>query len=97
MLIDDSELYDKVWNRVYTQLNFKPDCQYRAHTFDSNGPFVIRDECSVYGIENMGDAHIDSMDEIIKNIFIHITSEGERIYALDWQHSAFLYNPGDYE
>lgn len=97
MLIDDSELYDKVWNRVYTQLNFKPDCQYRGHTFHANVPFVIMDECSVYGIENMSDAHIDSMDEIIRNIFIHITSEGERIYALDWQHSAFLYHPGDEE
>lgn len=92
MLIDNTDLYDKVWEKVYSELHFKPDITY-THSFESNIPFIIDDDYAVYNVEKMDDDTIDKMDSIIKNIFIHITKEDERIFALDWQHSAFLYNP----
>lgn len=97
MLLDDTELYDIVWNKVYAQLHFKPNIYPRKHDFNKNIPFEIEDEFSVYGIEKMNDAQIDMMDDIVRNIFIDITAEDECIYALDWQHSAFLYNPRNIE
>lgn len=97
MLLDNTELYDMVWDKVYNQLHFKPDSLHRAHSFNINSPFEIHNENSVYGIENMKDVHIDIMEDIIRNIFIDVTTENERIYALDWQHSAFLYNPRNVE
>lgn len=92
MLIDNTDLYDKVWDKVYKELHFKPDISY-THSFNSNVPFKIDDDYAVFNVEKMDDGAIDKMDSIIKNIFIDVTKEDERIYALDWQHSAFLYNP----
>lgn len=92
MLIDGTDLYDKVWDKVYNELHFKPDTTY-THSFDSNVPFEIDDDYAVFNLEKMDDDAIEKMDSIIKNIFIDVTKEDERIYALDWQHSAFLYNP----
>ena len=33
------------------------------------------------------------MNSLITNAFTKCTNPGECIYALDWQHSAFLYDP----
>lgn len=97
MLLDNAEIYEAVWNQVYEQLKFKPDCIHRAHTFEANVPFKIEGSYSVYGIEYMNDYDMDAMADIVSNIFIAVTSENERLYALDWQHSAFLYNPRNRE
>lgn len=97
MILDHTELYDIVWDNVYTQLHFKPDCFFRSHSFYTHVPFEIQDVFSVYGIENMSDAQLDRMDEIIRHIFMDVTAEHERMYALDWQHSAFLYDPRNME
>lgn len=97
MVLDDTKLYDMVWDRVFTQLHFNPDSCLRTHSFHTNIPFEIDDKFSVYGLEKMKDTHLDIMDYIIRNIFIDITKENERMYALDWEHSGFLYNPRNKE
>ena len=33
------------------------------------------------------------LSDTMRKIFIKITKEGQKIYALDWQHSSFLYDP----
>lgn len=95
MVLDNTGLYDIVWEKVYTQLHFKPNALLRAHSFDANVPFQINDIFSVYGIEKMEDYHIDIMDNLIRDIFDGMTAQNECMYALDWQHSAFLYHPGN--
>lgn len=97
MLLDDTELYNSVWDQVYRRLKFKPDCMHRAHTFEANVPFEIEGRYAVYGIEQMEDANIDALAGTAARIFREVTKENERIYALDWHHSAFLYHPGDKE
>lgn len=97
VLLDNTELYKIVWDKVYDQLHFQPDCSNRTHSFNTNMPFKIDNKFSVYGIEAMTDTHIDMINDIIRNIFIEVTAENERIYALDWQHSAFLFNPRNAE
>jgi len=96
MLLNNDQ-YKSVWDRVYNELQFYPSM--RA----SDIPFVIKQRHTVYKIKikyiydrikniEMFD-NIENMEKLISNAFINCTRQGERIYALDWQHSAFLYDP----
>lgn len=83
MLLDDSEEYDCVWDRVYKELGFRPGMKESV-------PFEIHKPYTVYGIGNMTEPQIDKLEVFGKEIFARI-SPG-RVYALDWHHSAFLYD-----
>ena len=90
MILND-EQYDSVWDRVKKELRFFPNCSDR-NSGALFPPFVINKNHVIYGIENTDD-DISQMNLLITNAFIECTNPGERIYALDWQHSAFLYDP----
>lgn len=93
MLINGTKEYDFVWDKVYEKLKFKPSCSYRGHSMTCNLPFQIEGNFAVYGIEKMSDNQIDLMEDIISKVLVSVTKENGRIYALDWQHSTFLFNP----
>ncbi len=93
MLLDDTELENTVWQKVFKLLGFKPDSTVRTHNFTSDMPFDINLDFSVYAIENMSNEQIDAMGDTIRKILIEATGENGRIYAPDWEHSSFLYNP----
>lgn len=97
MLIDGTKEYDLVWDKVYEKLKFKPSCKYRGHSMEDNLPFEIEGSFAVYGIENMSISQIKLMDDMVRGVFAAVAKENGRMYALDWQHSAFLFNPGDME
>ncbi|MBD5383602.1 MAG: DUF2716 domain-containing protein [Ruminococcaceae bacterium] len=84
MLLDHTEQYNAVWDKVYSELGFRPS----MHEFT---PFDIKVPHAVYGIENMTETQTDIMENIAQEIFARISNG--RIYALDWQHSALLYDP----
>lgn len=86
MLLDHTELYNAVWDRVYRELGFAPG-------ISETRPFDIKVPYAIYGIEKMTEPQIDYMENIAKQIFARITDG--KIYALDWQHSALLYDPRD--
>lgn len=86
MLLDDNGEFERVWDRVYKELGFKPGMRESV-------PFEIHKSYTVYGIGNMTEPQIDKLEAVGKEIFARI-SPG-RIYALDWHHSAFLYDPGN--
>ena len=90
MILND-EQYKAVWDRVDNELKFFPNCSNR-NSKALCPPFVINKNYVVYGIENTND-NISQMNLLITNAFIKCTKPGECIYALDWQHSAFLYDP----
>lgn len=93
MLIDNTKEYDEIWSKVTEKLKFSPSCSYRGHSLDVPLPFQIDEKYSVYGIEAMTDEQVDYLTDTIREIFVKITRNNQRIYALDWQHSAFIYNP----
>ena len=97
MLIDDSEEYDLVWNKVYERLKFRPSGSYRGDSMTSDLPFEIEGNFAVYKIEKMSDSQIDSMQDMIREAFVSVTEKDKRMYALDWQHSAFLFDPRNRE
>ena len=97
LLLDDTKEYDLVWDKVYDKLKFKPSCTYRGHSMTSDLPFEIEGNFAVYGIEKMSDSQIDSLQNMIREVFVSVTDKGKRMYALDWQHSAFLFDPRNKE
>lgn len=97
MLIDNRQEYDMVWDKVYEKLKFKPSSAYRGHSMRVPLPFQISRNYAVYGIDKMTDKQIDLTKGIIKEIFVSITSKEQRMYALDWHHCAFIFNPRNEE
>lgn len=92
MLIDDTREYDAIWDMVYKKLKFKPSSDYRGHSMEVPLPFQISGNYAVYGVK-WPIEQTDLIEKIIREVFISVTSEGQRMYALDWQHSAFLFDP----
>src|ERR1700748_3925435 len=85
--------YKKVWDWVYSVLSFKPS----IHSTDWPS---IRTEQPFYkfSIEFLWKGGYDEslyskfINSAIKS-FVDITPDGETIYALDWQHDCFYYDP----
>ena len=90
MLLDGTPQYNAVWDKVYDELHFKPGMKESV-------PFVLEMPHCVYDISRMIGERLevlcDELEDISKEIFAKVTPEGSRVYALDWQHSCFLYNP----
>ncbi len=84
LLLDDKE-YRAVWDRVYSYLKFAP-------SVDKNVPFDIPVNFEVYNIYEISQWN-ESANDIIKSIFACCMDHDDYIYALDWQHSGFRYNP----
>lgn len=95
--LDDRQEYDRIWDKVYEKLKFTPSCAYRGHSMNVPLPFQINGNYAVYAIDQMTDDQIDLTEKIIRDIFIAITSEEQRMYALDWHHEAFLFHPRNEE
>lgn len=93
MVINNTPRYNEIWDFVYNKLGFSPSCKYRGHSFNVPLPFKIDDNYSVYSIENMSNDQCDFLEDTIREIFINTTKVGRKIFALDWQHSSFLYDP----
>ena len=86
VLLDDNE-YKKTWDTVYKKLNFKPSTNKGETPFDIDKPFVV------YDLTQVSEQNIDDFDEVISNTFSNCIGDDEYMYALDWQHSGFRYNP----
>ncbi len=95
MIIHNHTEYSAVWNKVYEKLNFKPSCQLRTHSLEGTLPFEIKISHSIYAIEFMDESQIDKMDDLIRNCMIRCTLDDRKWYALDWQHSAFIFSPNN--
>ena len=91
MLLNDDQ-YRYILDWIDDNLNFRPGV-YRGHDFPMCKPFDIPARHVVYGIENMEEAHANVMDDLIGQAFLNVTKQGHRLYALDWQHSGFLFDP----
>lgn len=84
LLLDKTEQYNAVWDRVYKELGFHPG-------MSESVPFDIKVPHAVYSIDKMTENDIDVMEKTAGEIFAGISAG--KVYALDWQHSALLYDP----
>jgi len=93
MLIDGTPMDKAIWDYVYDTLHFHPSYEYKGHSFAVPLPFQMPEPYAVYGIGDMTEEQVDLLNENMREILIRITAPGQKIYALDWQHSSFLFDP----
>lgn len=97
MLLNEQDTRN-LWERVYEDLRFRPDSKYRGHSMlPWRRPFRLPRPRAVYALDEMTQEQIGRMGPAVKAALLAATEPGDRLYALDWQHSAFLYDPRDPE
>jgi hypothetical protein len=84
VVLSDDENH-MVWDRIYNMFNFKPSISANTH------PFTFRIPYNVYKLNTLPDN--DSYEETMRSILAECINNDEYMYALDWQHNGFRYNP----
>lgn len=79
-VILDENLYNNIWNQVYSKFGFPPR--------DKKIPFRFSIDHKVYKLKAVWN---EEQELIVNEIFKRLGVED--IYALDWQHDCFEYNP----
>jgi hypothetical protein len=79
------------WNKISELFHFSPSINKGVKAFDIPYAYVI------YDISNLKEENIDVMDELITAVFVNCTNENDYMYALDWNHSSFKFNPRNKE
>ena len=88
MLLSNEE-HEKVWDNVYAHLHFRP-------TIDTTViPFVISEPHVVYDISKTNEVLLEPFHDLITNALIRCTPPGQQLYALEWHHCSFLFDPRD--
>ena len=83
-----------VWERVHEDLRFRPDSKYRGHSLlPWRRPFRLPRPWAVYALDEGSQEQIGQTKDAVKRCLLAVTRPGERLYALDWNHCAFLYDP----
>ena len=97
MLLNEQETR-AVWDRVYQELRFRPDSRYRGHSLLWwKRPFRLPRPWAVYALDELSQEQIEQTGTAVKGALLAAAEPDERLYALDWQHSAFLYDPRNEE
>ncbi|MFF2528713.1 DUF2716 domain-containing protein [Brevibacillus sp. NPDC058079] len=82
------EQYRLVWGKFYKDFNFKPSIHSSDWpSFRLPIPFVTFD------ITEYTDDDIDDLEEKCVTNLRAVTGSDDYIYALDWQHESYRYNP----
>ncbi|HWQ59405.1 MAG TPA: DUF2716 domain-containing protein [Clostridia bacterium] len=87
-VILENEEYDAVWDKIYDGFAFHPSCDVMAATPAFRLPMCHKEYrfgSSFY--------FTDAQNELIKSIFASCMGTDDYMYALDWQHTGFRYNP----
>jgi hypothetical protein len=84
----NQEDYDEVWDKFYSLFHFKPSINhFPAITTDK--PQLKFDIKKCFS----QDFPIDKLEEYALNLFTLISQPGDRLYALDWQHDCYDFDP----
>ncbi|MEK5057992.1 sugar epimerase [Paenibacillus sp. FSL H7-0326] len=82
------EEYNQVWDRIGREFHFRPSISPRDWpTFFEKSPFIT------YDVSDFNEDDIDDLEKKCLSAFKASTNIDEFMYALDWQHESFLYNP----
>lgn len=101
VLVQDSNEKNKIWNEFYEKFEFKPDCNDKTTCPFNFSKFG--NEVKEYNLGNTiknlipfdsnGKYRSTPQIEMIKSMFAQCMGDDVFMYALDWQHSIFKYNP----
>ena len=80
-----NEEYDQIWGQVYEKLSFQPSIHPGVNTFELDMPH------RVYRLPEF--VWNEEQEALVERLMAAAISE--EIYALDWQHPAYAYLPGE--
>lgn len=93
MLLNEFETRD-LEERVQTELRFRPDARYRGHSLRWwKRPFRLPRPWAVYALDEVSQEQIEQTKDAVKGCLLAVTAPGERLFAMDWEHCAFLFDP----
>ena len=82
--------YAYVWEKFNKHLKFNPSINKKDWpSFKEPKPFITYDISPAFRFPNM----INDFDKNVIKALQECISDGEYIYALDWQHECYWYNP----
>ena len=82
MQIIDDDLYQRIWDKIFTEYSFYPSVSSRKRWLIPNGVF------QAFRFEHIWK---EQQEAIVNAILCDVI--GEEMYALDWQHDCFLFDP----
>lgn len=84
---------EKVWDWIYRELSFKPSVRPLDWPSISTQKRYFKFKIdSLWGPDYSEQAHSNFIQQAI-DAFIEITTPDEEIYALDWQHECYYFDP----
>ena len=83
-VITDKELYRRIWDKINEDYSFYPSVNSRKKWLKPDDVF------QKYKIEKIWD---ERQEAIVNTILCNVI--GEEMYALDWQHDCFLFDPNE--
>ena len=76
-----------IWDRIYGELHFQPSIQLGVQPFSLSEPYLI------LALADAAEEQLDKLFAEVPRAFSDCLGEDEWMYALDWQHSGFRYDP----
>ena len=83
--IIERDLKNKIWDKIDKDFKFNPSINIDSVPFE----FKIKVQC--YKLDSFWTL---KQEHLVNEIFKEISNE--EIYALDWQHDCFIFNPHEY-
>ena len=84
----DQEEYESVWNNFDNLYNFKPSVKHFP-AVDTHQPQLKFNITSCFS----EDFPMEKLEDYALKLFQSISKPGDRLYALDWQHDSFHFDP----
>ena len=83
-IILDNKEYKNIWDNIYSNFKFDPSVDQKVNPFEFDNDYVCYKLNSVWSEEQ---------EKIVNEIFKEISQDN--LYALDWNHDCFEYNPSE--
>ncbi len=86
--LDDQE-YERVWDEFEARFEFKPDY------YNLNEPAIKEPAQSIIFSwrRNLSAEDVDALEQVILEAFSELTPDQGIMYALDWQHESYKFDP----
>jgi len=84
----DPEEYDKVWNKFNNSFDFKPSSNIFP-AIKTTMPQLKLDIKAYFS----SDYPFNKLEQLALDLFDKLSKPGDRLYALDWQHECYDFDP----
>jgi len=88
--------YQEIWDRFYNNFDFKPSVHRNDWpTYKVKESYITYDISSIWNSTNFEEYEFKYKDlhQKILESFIKCTTENQIVYALDWMHTCYYFNP----